>query len=100
MENDLDLYTEKLRNNLSLILKELPPDLQDRFQVVELLDGYSSYMEAFRRLEDNMKVHEIYMHWYRLHLEAGKDEETDNRRIFADFFECVQVRCKIEICVM
>ena len=48
LENDVDLYTEKLRNNLSLILKELPPDLQERFQVVELLDGYSSYMEAFR----------------------------------------------------
>ena len=86
----MDLYTEKLRNNLSLILKELPPDLQDRFQVVELLDGYSSYMEAFRQLEDNLKVNEIYMQWYRLHLEAGKEEETDSsRRNFADFFECV-----------
>ena len=86
---------------LSLILKELPPDLQDRFQVLELLDGCSSYMEAFRQLEDNLKVNEIYMQWYRLHLEAGKDEETDSsRRIFADFFECVQVCCKIEICVM
>ena len=99
LENDVDLYTEKLRNNLSLILKELPPDLQDRFQVVELLDGYSSYMEAFRRLEDNLKVNEIYMQWYRLHLEAGKEEETDSsRRNFADFFECVQVRCKNNLC--
>ena len=49
MENDVDLYIEKLRNNLSLILKELPPDLQDRFQVMELLDGYSSCIEAFRQ---------------------------------------------------
>ena len=68
---------------------------------MELLDGYSSYMEAFRRLEDNLKVNEIYMQWYRLQMEAGKDEETDNsRRIFADLFKCVQVHYKIEICVM
>ena len=101
LENDVDLYTEKLRNNLSLILKELPPDLQERFQVVELLDGYSSYMEAFRQLEDNLKVNEIYMQWYRLHLEAGKEEETDSSmRNFADFFECVQVRCNKKNCVM
>ena len=50
-------------------------------------------------LEDNLKVNEIYMQWYRLHLEAGKEEETDSSRIFADFFECVQVRCK-KICVI
>ena len=68
---------------------------------MELLDGYSSYMEAFRRLEDNLKVNEIYMQWYRLHFEAGKEEETDSSmRNFTDFFECVQVRCNKKTCIM
>ena len=32
LENDVDLYTEKLRNNLSLILKELPQTFRIGFK--------------------------------------------------------------------
>ena len=48
--------------------------------------------------ESDLNVNEIYMQWYRLHLEAGKEEETDISRNFADFFECVQVCCKKYLC--
>ena len=55
-------------------------------------------MEAFRQLEENFKVNEIYLQWYRLHLEAGKEETDSSRRNFADFFECMQARCKKNLC--
>ena len=78
----------KLRNKLASLLAQLPPDIQERFPVSEVLDGYSSFMAVFRKLENDFLVHEIYIQWYRENLEQG---ESESCKTFAGLFECVQV---------
>ena len=89
-----DNYNARLKDGLNKLLQELPEHIQERYEVADLLDSYITYMEVFIELEDEVQFHEIYCEWYKKHI---KNENTeDNNRIFADFFECVQIRSSSE----
>ena len=94
VEEDMNNYVAKMRTSLGSLLAQLPGHLQERYEVANLLDGYSTFMEVFRNLQDEFQVNQIYFQWYKKHVKTGDSEESST--VFADFFECVQVRSSSE----
>ena len=92
--DDQDEFASKLVSNLEKLVAQLPSNLQEKFSVTELLGGYSTYMTAVLRLERTHETHEIYELWYTKYVNISEPEESSC--IFADFFECVQVRSSSE----
>jgi hypothetical protein len=90
MADDQDEYTRKLLENLEALIAQLPGNLQEKFNVAELLGGYSTFMAAVLRLQDTHEMHEIYELWYAKNIKNSEPDESIC--VFADFFECLQVR--------
>ena len=87
-------YIDTMKTCLKDLLNELPDHIQERYEITDLLNGYCSFMEVFRELIADFKVHEIYQQWYRRYVNKENSEEICC--LFADIFECVQFRLSIE----
>ena len=84
VEENMQTYMNKMKTNLRQLLDT----------VVDLLNGYCSYMKVFNELTDDFKEHEIYYQWFQRHVKVEDPDESNC--LFADFFECVQVRSSSE----
>lgn len=94
VELNMDQYIDKLKNNLRSLLDMLPMYLQEKFEEGVLLDGYCTYQEMFRELEDDFELHQIYQQWHKKYIQIERPMETSI--VFSNLFECVQVRSTSE----
>ena len=89
MEESMDVRIAQAQDNLRLLLSKMPLAWRERFEVADLLDGYITYLDTFRRLEEDFSVADIYIQWRRLYVDVDNPGESSIQ--FADFFECLQV---------
>jgi hypothetical protein len=85
----LNVDVDRMKELLNNILKELPEQTSEKYEVSQLLVGYDSFLKVFCELAQEKLPNEIYTCWYKEH--AQDNEE------FADFFECLQIRTSSEV---
>lgn len=88
-EEDQDLRMVMARDRLASLLSKVPLVVSERYEVVDLLDGYTTYMDIFSRLEPDHKAHFIYEQWYRKFISVDNPGESCLK--FAELFEAIQV---------
>ena len=87
-------HTVKMKKLLEDVLQELPEAQAERFDVNELLHGYSSFLKYRTKVADSMMVkdHEIYKDWY------GKlVDESESHTTFSKMFQNIQIRTASEV---
>ena len=88
-EEDQDRRMAMARDRLASLLSKAPLVVSERFEVADLLDGYTTFMDIFSMLEPDHQLNFIYEQWYRKFVSV--DNPGESCLIFAELFESIQV---------
>ena len=86
--------TVKMRDLLTAIHTKLPQATADKFEIDELLGGYSSYIKTktlVKKMSERNKDNEIYEKWYKECVGI-----SDSHLAFSKFFQNLQIRTSSE----
>ena len=87
---NLESFYRDRTYELSSIIETLPGSHKDKYEAVEMVDGFVAWNNYLSETDDDIPINKKWAAWLR---RVGK---MDDYSVFIEFFQCIQVRSMSE----